>query len=420
MQTWLFVIALMVLPGATIAGPAPAGSSAPHRAHASLASIARDLREGDVPALARIYRHPPDPATRVLAAIALERIHFRLDEADEDAAICEHELIDSRPDIALFCADIANGDMRLSGHAHAADLDERDIVRRFAGRVPRARLDAMRRYVASRRKIPPMQVHKPAGTFVIPLGRWPRSDMGTIKVEANGAELPLIVDTGSSGITLDAKWARELGVRMTGNAGTVGGVISRGIPVRHGILDRISFAGVTMRHVPVIVVPGRQRLIGIDILRRLGVFRLGRDGITVYGEHAERPACRQPMLIGSNVWGTDMHLLTALPIDGNLRTVLVDSGTSFFLAASRNAMDELGSGHNDRLLLHGMGPHGHHARVNRAHVTVVVGHQPFRVDMPVFKDARLPWNYIVGSGALRYMDFYFDFERHHTCLLPHD
>lgn len=382
--------------------------------------IVRALHEGDVPALASLYKHPPDPATRVLAAMALERIHFNLDKASEDARICEHGLIDSRPNIAFFCARFANGNLRLSGQEHAADLDELAIARRFAGKVPRFELDAMRRYVEYRKKFPPIQVQRPSGTFVIALGRKLRTDMGTIEIEANGTTLPLIVDTGSSDITLDAKWARKLGAHMTGQSGTTNGLLSHGIPVRHGILDKISFAGVTMEHVPVTVVPGKQRLIGIDVLRHLGNFRLGKNSITVYGSNARLPSCRQPMLIGSGLWGNHVRLLKALAIDGILRTVLVDSGTSFFLVASQAAMDELNLGRNQRIQLHDMGARKHHARINVATVTVDIADQPFKVSMPVFKDAHLPWNYIIGSGALGDMDFYFDFNHHHTCMLLHD
>jgi hypothetical protein len=42
------------------------------------------------------------------------------------------------------------------------------------------------------------------------------------------------------------------------------------------------------------------------------------------------------------------------------------------------------------------------------------------VTFAVFKDADLPWDYILGAGALDDMDFYFDFDHRHTCLLLHD
>ncbi|HET7300832.1 MAG TPA: retropepsin-like aspartic protease [Oleiagrimonas sp.] len=414
----------MAAPGAALAQSTPPASAprlaTPNVTRDTLVAIVHALREGDVPALANLYQYPPDPATRVLAAMALERIHFNLDKASEDARICEHGLIDSQPNIAFFCARFANGNLRLSGQEHAADIGELAIVQRFARKVPRFKLDAMRRYVEQRKKMPPLQIHRPSGTFLIPLGRKLHTDMVTIEIKANGTTLPLIVDTGSSGITVDAKWARKLGVRMTGQSGTANGLLSHDIHVRHGILDKLGFAGVTMEHVPVTVVPGKQRLIGIDVLRHLGNFRLGKNQITVYGSDTKLHSCHQPMLIGSDLWGNHVRLLTALPVDGTLRTMLVDSGTSFFLAASQDAMDELNLVRNQRIPLRDMGARKHHTRINLATVIVDISGQPFKISMPVFKDAHLPWNYIIGSGALRYMDFYFDFGHHHTCMLLHD
>lgn len=423
MKTWLLLTALAGFAGTAATRampPAPVPTPIVHVGRGTLAPIVRAMHEGDVPTLARLYRKPPDPVTRVLAAMVLERIHFNLDKASEDARVCERSLLDSQPDIAFFCARFANGNLRLAGKVHAADLGERSIAKRFAGKVPGPKLDALRHYAGHHAKMPPLQVRRPSETFVIPLGRKPHTGMSTLEIEANGTTLPLIVDTGSGDITVDAKWARKLGVHMTGSSGTTNGLLAHGIHVRHGILDKLSFAGVTMRHVPVTVVPGKQRLIGIDILRHLGAFRLGKDKITVYGNQAGRPDCRQPMLVGSDLWGHHVHLLKALKIDGTLRTLLVDSGASFFLSASQAAMDELDVGRNARIALKDMGARKHHTRINVATVVVDIAGQPFRVSMPVFKDARLPWNYIIGSGALRDMDFYFDFEGRHTCMLLHD
>jgi hypothetical protein len=37
----------------------------------------------------------------------------------------------------------------------------------------------------------------------------------------------------------------------------------------------------------------------------------------------------------------------------------------------------------------------------------------------VFKDDTLPWGYVLGNLVLQDMDFFFDFDNWHTCLLPH-
>lgn len=320
----------------------------------------------------------------------------------------------------FFCARFANGNLRLSGHEHAADLDELNIIRRFTGKVSPNALDGMRRYVVRQRKLPTLHVQRPSGTHVIALSKYAHSNIGTITLTANGTSLRLKIDTGSSGITLDATWARKLGVRMINRSTTGRGPVSHNIHARHGVLDQVSLGGITVKNAPVIVIPGRHRLIGMDILRHLGAFRLGKHEFTVYGPNAKRPVCRQPMLVGSDVWGHKIHVVTALSVNGTLHTVLVDSGTSFYFSGSRAAMHELKSGRNGRLAIHDMGSGKHHTRVNRATAVITVAGQPIRIAMPIFKDVRLPWNYIIGSGALRDMDFYFDFDNHHVCMLVHD
>lgn len=420
MKTWLLLIALITAPGTAFAQATASSAAPPVTTRAILRTVSQALRAGDVPALAEIYRHPPGPATRVLAAMSLERIHHHLDKATRDAEVCEKSLIDSRPQIAFFCAVFANGNLRLSGQTHRADLAELDIVKRFTGKVPRRQIDELRRYVARRRDRPPLQVDEPSATFTIPVDTRFTGHAGTVDVEANGTRLALIVDTGSGLVTLDRKWARKLGVRLTGETGVIGGFLTRDLHVRHGVIDELRLGDATLHHVPVLVVPGKQRLIGIDILRHLGDLRVGKNGITVYGRRDKHPVCRQPMLIGSDVWGQHVRMLTALPIDGTLRTLLVDSGSGPFLSASRQAMDDLEVGPNDRVRMKDIGTRTHHARINRTTVQTIVGRQPFTLTMPVYKDARLPWGYILGYGALRYMDFYFDFSGNHACLLLHD
>lgn len=416
MKRWWCVLLLMVVPGLVGAQDA----TTPRVTPATIAKIAAALGKGDVPALAKLYHSPPDPATRVLAAMALERIHFNLDQATADARVCERSLLATQPRVAYFCAVFANGDIRLAHGEHAADLDEADMVRRFAGKMPDATLGHLRAYLAQVEKTHAMQVHEPAGTFDIRLDRALTVNMQTITIESNGTSLPLVVDTGGGAITVGATWARRLGVHLTGRVGLASGVLTHGIKVQHGILDKVRFGAVTLENVPVQVVPGRHRIIGIDILRHLGNLRLAKGKLTVYAGGAAMPACHQPMLIASSPWGQSLRLLTAVQVNDTLYTPLVDSGNSFFLSASQPMMDKLNSGDNMRLVMHGMGPRKHHTRTNWTDAVVRISGQPFKLALPIFKDARIPWDFVLGSGALDYVDFYFDFTDHRTCMLLHD
>ncbi len=424
MKTWMFLAAF----AGSLAGicwplnahPARRGSPPSVTASdvAAMLKVEHALAEADVPALARMYQTSNDPAHRVLAAMALERIHFNLDKSSEDARLCERSLIDSQPEVAFFCAKLANGNLRLSRGASQANADELDMLRRFAGKLPQAQLDQMKSYVASHAEDPELQVVMPSHSFSIPVHRsLGQGKLPSVEAESRGRKTWLLIDTGSSALTLDEDTARELGVAMLGRTGKASGFLSRDIPIRYGTLARLDIGELTLLNVPVTITPGSHRLIGIDLLLRLGEFRLSETAITV-GESADRdPACREPMLIASDPWGNGLRVVAAVSIDGHWRTTLLDSGSSSYLAADQYALDELHSNPGSRTNLRDMSAHQHAARVSRATADVDIAGQPFTVTFDVFKEASLPWHYILGSTALNYMDFYFNFRTRHSCLL---
>ena len=145
--TALGLVAWIMAAGATAAEQAtPAADVPPPRMTAveALAAVDRALVRVDLPLLLDIYPHNPDPIAHVLAATALERVQFHLEKAIEDARLCEKELIDPRPGIALYCARLANGALRLAQGDKPAEADELDIARRFAGHAPAAPLSGRR------------------------------------------------------------------------------------------------------------------------------------------------------------------------------------------------------------------------------------------------------------------------------------
>jgi len=168
----------------------------------------------------------------------------------------------------------------------------------------------------------------------------------------------------------------------------------------------------------VTVTPSQRRLIGIDILRQLGTFRLGDKALTA--GKVDGDTCNEPMLVASDLWGNQLHLVAALSIDGQLRTTLLDSGANSWLSGDRSTIDQLHTRHASRVTIRDMGPRQHAARVSEATADVEISGQPFTVTFKVYKDAGLPWHYILGSGALQFMDFHVDFDTRHTCLLLHD
>lgn len=426
MRKWILPMALagsLAAVGWPLAADATRPETRPSQAAPHVATmqvVEQALIQADVPTLARLFQTTNDPVSRVLAAMALERIHFNLEKSSDDARLCEHSLIDSKPEVAFFCAKFANGNLRLSQGAAKADAAELDIVRRFEGKLAPARLEQIRSYVASQAKIPSLDVVMPAHSFSIPVHRsLAQGNVPAVEVESGGQKTWLLVSTGSSALTLDEDTARQLGVAMLDRTGKVGGFLSHDIPVRYGILARLRIGELSLLNVPVTVAPGSHRLLGMDILRRLGAFRLTKSALVVGDTIDGDGACTQPLLTASDLWGNQLRVVTALSIDGQLRTALIDSGTNHYLAADQHALDELHSSPGRRVRVRDTSSHHHAARINRATADVDISGQVFTVTFDVFKEASLPWHYILGSGALRYMDFRFDFNTRHTCLLLH-
>lgn len=413
MRSW------MMLAGLALAGVAGATQREP--ANVSRRDlVAQATADANVPVMADAYQRTSDPVTRVLAAMALERIHFNLDKSSEDARLCEQALIDSQPGTALFCAQYTNGNLRLAKGAAEATDAERDIIRRFTGKVPAQALQKMQQYVDQHRDVPAMTVDIPASGASVPLVHILRDDRGALEVEANGQTTRLVMDTGAGPLVLGEETARRMGVRVLPIAGLTRGLLSKNVPVRFGILDRMRFGPITVSNAPVEIVAGRKRLVGLDILRQLGAFRISRDTLQIYGEETPRPACREPLLVSGDTWGNSVRVVVALPINGSLQNTLIDSGSAFYLSGNQQVQNELATTYNRRLRIGDMGPLTHHARVSQATAEVVVSGQPIRMTFGVFTDANLRWPYILGSGALRDMDFFFDFQQRHTCLLLHD
>jgi len=383
-------------------------------------AINRALVKVDLPLLLEIYQHNPDPIAHVVAAAALERVQFNLDKAMEDARLCEKELINQRPGIALYCARLANGALRLAQGDKTAEADELEIVKRFAGHAPASVLDSMTAYVNTRRDTPPFRLSKPDGTFSLPLLKASYDQRGAIMLEAaNGESVRMTLDTGAGAVVMDQDTAARLGVRAVGIDGRANGMLSRNIPTKHGFLEKARIGDITLENVPVEIVPASRHLIGMDVLRWLGAFRLTEREVIVYAKDAQRPACNEPLLVSSNVWGNSVRVVTNLSIDGTLRTTLLDSGSAYYLTGSQAAMDEVKAAYNRRMRVRDVGA-THLARVSQATAEVIVSGQPIQMTFGVLRDADLPWSYVLGSDSLADMDYFFDFDQRHACMLVHD
>lgn len=409
----------LLLSGLLCSTAASAGTALPAPPPGTLRHITNALVRADVTSLARLYQKPPGPVTRMLAAMALERIHFHLGRASHDARVCERSLLDSQPRIALFCARLAVGDVALARGNRAAEQAEAAMLERFRGHLPASALAGMRRYVARHADLPAFRVDRPAHGMRIALRHVPGLGGLALMVRANGQATRVTVDTGASYMIVSPAEARRLGVRLLARRGRTGGIISHDVPVTEGVLDTLRIGSATAHAVPVEVIANRTRLIGIELLRRLGPFRLSRHALTVYGDDDALPACRQPLLVGSGIWGSAVRVVKALSIDGHLQSTLLDSGSAFYLVGDHASMAQLHAYRNQRIRLRDIGPLLHHARMDRARANVVLGGRPFELTFGVLRDTHLPWHFVLGNGAFEDMDFFIDFDHRHSCLLLH-
>ncbi|WP_236585424.1 retropepsin-like aspartic protease [Dyella sp. EPa41] len=383
-------------------------------------AINRALVKVDLPLLLEIYQHNPDPIAHVLAAVALERVRFNLDKAVEDARLCEKELISQRPGIAMYCARLANGAVRLAQGDKAGEADELDIVKRFAGHAPASVLNDMTAFVDARRDIPPFRLTKPDGNVSLPLLKASYDQRGAVTLEAaNGESARMTLDTGAGAMVMDQDTAERLGVRAVDIHGHTNGILSKNIPTGHGFLEKARIGDITLENVPVEIVPASRHLIGMDILRWLGAFRLTGRELLVYGKDAQRPTCNEPLLVSTNVWGSSVRVVTNLSIDGTPCTTLLDSGSAYYLTGSQAAMDEVKVAYNRRMRIRDVGA-TRLARVSQATAEVIVSGQPIQMTFGVLPDADLQWSYVLGSGSLGDMDYFFDFDQRHACMLLHD
>lgn len=419
---WMYA-ALLAGMTATVMAADPAAPN-PNTAGNTLGTLLEAMQQGDEPTAERIYRSATDPAIHVLSAMVIERIHFHLDAATADARLCEKDLFDSRPGIALLCGQFRSGDLRLAGQRAEADDVERELIRRFQNhRVDKA-LARMQAYLASSQAgSPALSYERPTSDVAVPLkdGVW----SPTFEASANGHALDLMLDTGANDLVLGAEQARVCGVRLLDRNARVAGWISKGIEGQRGLLDELKIGSITLHHVPVMVVPRSIALIGANLVAPLGTLRIGHKPpvMTVYGSAASVPACRSPMRTGSNLWGTHLRLLPRLLVNDKPQALELDTGSSSYLLGGRKALDEVTVLHRGKLPIGDIGGSHPFASARRAKVKLTISGQPIEVYFAVLTDSTAlrdtASGIVLGAGALRDMDFLLDFRHQRMCFLLH-
>ena len=276
----------LLLTGSSIAvaqAPAPAASAATNtevmgdRASESAAirTTLKAMQEADLPTLVRLYQTSTEPVAHIWAAMALERVHFNLDAASADARICEQDLFDSRPGMALLCGQFESGDLRLAGRVSEASDKERELIQRYQGHGVDKQLAGMQTYLDQEASIPRLVMERPSADVVLPLKE--NSPQPTFTAKANGYPFDLVLDTGANDVVLGEEDARRYGVKLLDQSGHVNGWLSKGVPTQRGLLDELQIGSITLRNVPVTIVSRKIALIGANMVAPLGTLRVSHS-----------------------------------------------------------------------------------------------------------------------------------------------
>ncbi|WP_157956451.1 aspartyl protease family protein [Dyella sp. C11] len=394
------------------------GSESPADMNAQLKVVTDAMQKADAATLTQLYQTATDPVVHVWTAMALERVHFNLDAASADAKACEDALFDSRPGLALSCGQFRVGNLTLAGRAAEATQAERDLISRYRGHRVERRLDNMQAYLDGRADVAPLSYEIPSGDVTLKLDE--TSAIPRFKVSANGHELTAMLDTGASDFIVGREEAERLAVKPLDKTGHVNGWLAKNVPSQAGVLETLSFGGITLHNVPVTVVPDPIVLIGGNLVAPLGTLKISSSTLQILGKDATAPACDTPMLVSSTPWGEALRLYPRLLVNDAPQSVMLDTGAHNYLIGTRVALDEVTTLRRDKTAMHDIGGRHEFANADDAKVKLTIAGQPFDITFRVYTDADNAKHPItLGAGALRDMDFLLDFRHQHQCFLLH-
>jgi clan AA aspartic protease (TIGR02281 family) len=383
----------------------------------SINTLLRAMQSGDAQTAVQLYQSSSDPIVHVWAAMVLERMRFNLDAASKDAETCQQALIDTRPGIALLCGQFESGNLRLAGHAKEANDKEHELIGRYQHRGIDDMVTQMQNYQSRQASVPAFNVERSNASTTLTLKE--EATVPTFKAQANGHEFDLMLDTGASNVVLGEESARRYGVKLLDEFGHVSGWLSKDVPSQHGQLDTLQIGNITLKNVPVTVVPRPIALIGANLVASLGTLRITHSSLSIDDAAAPAPGCDTPMLVSTNLWGDSLRVIPQLLINDAPRSVMLDTGASRYLVGSQEALDEVTVLHRGKSSMRDVGGSHAFANVQRAKVKLTIAGQPFDMYFDVYSDSKGLYPITLGAGALRDMDFLLDFRHQHMCFMLH-
>jgi len=388
-----------------------------------LKRIYQAMSDADTATLFDLYKSK-DSIVHAFAAMAIERTRFNLEAASKDAKVCEDSLFQSKPGIALLCGQFRAGNLRLAGKWQAALDAEADLVRRYRGRAPGLdkRLDNLQHYLNRETSVPQFSVDPLPADVILAIkhdANRPNSKRPILTARANGRNFDLLLDTGAGDLILDEGKARDLGVKLLDEHGRASGWLSHDIETQRGVLDLLQIGAITLRNVPVVIVPQRNALIGANLLAPLGALRVTEKTLTVYAESSEAPTCDRYMQIGTDPRGRRLRIIPEFLVNDRPHRVMLDTGAGMFLTGTKAALDEVIRLARGNLAMNDIG--GRHGLVSAqaAKVKMQIDGQPFNIYFIIYTESTFPYDITLGAGALKDMDFVLDFRHQNLCFPMH-
>ncbi len=399
----------------------PAAAVDPHPAPKGvetddLRSVYAAMGDADVTALFELYKSK-DPIVHGFAAMAIERTRFNLDAATKDAKVCENSLFETRPGVALSCGIFQVGNLNLAGKRKAASELQADLIRRYRSHVPDQMISNMQADLDRDENIAGLIFEPAPSDVVLPIRL--EYSVPIFPAKANGRDFDLMLDTGATGLVLGESNARDLGVRPLEEKGKTNGMLAKDVPMQRGVLDALQIGAITLRNVPVSIVPHKFALIGADLLAPLGALRLTNKELTIYAEHSEVPSCERPMQIATGPWGRWLRILPEFIVNDQPHRVLLDTGAGVFLIGTQAALEQVTKLHSGRLAMNDIGGYHSHASATAAKVNMTIDRQPFKVFFLIYNDSEMKHDITLGSGALKDMDIVLDFRHQNLCFPMH-
>lgn len=377
------------------------------------------VRSADAAHLMAQYQHPSDTVSRALAAMALDRVTWQLNNSSTTARTCAKALGQSQPMTAFFCAKFEAGNLRLVGrYAEAARIDAAAGTEFKGVAETDPSFQSFLRDNPSYASMPPIAVER-AGDATVPV-TFDASHAYSVEIAINGQSSTVGLDTGAP-TTLTRDSAKRLGVRIVvADHGKATGFLGTSSPQSLGIIDSLQLGGVTIRHVPVEVVDQGRDVIGNDLLMQMGRFRLTHSALELPASKDALASCHEPMLVSTAAFGGATLLVKPLVIDGKPRLTLLDTGDSFVLTGSAGAVGSA-SGRSQRTVRTRDLLHADRDVVTlQSHAMIEFAGRTHEVEAPIFPDAHLPYDYILGGGALTDVALEVDFDNSHVCLVQHE